>query len=74
MFSWPLRRDHLSGPFGRIDDAQFRTIHGHFRLDAFAHDYVIEIRVLLLILFGNQNTRNSRAAFGRGSFDSTPAA
>jgi hypothetical protein len=43
----------IIGPiaFGRIDDAQLRTIHGNFRLDVFTHYYVIEIRDLLLPLF-----------------------
>jgi hypothetical protein len=42
--------------FGGIDDAQLRAIHGNFRLDVFTHHHVIEIRDLLLALFGNQKT------------------
>jgi hypothetical protein len=40
--------------FGRIDDAEFRTIHGNFGLDVFTYHHITEIRDLLLTLFGNQ--------------------
>jgi hypothetical protein len=50
--------------FRGIDYAQLRKIHGNFRLSVFPHHDIIEIRDLLLTLFGNQKTRKCRAAFG----------
>jgi hypothetical protein len=49
--------------FGRIDDAQLRTIQANFELDVFTHYYVTEIRDLLLPSLETKKPENSRAAF-----------